>query len=89
MLHDFVDDKLVEAYKQTEHRVFLESFYYAVCSDNLAIALSLVDKGFDYTKKISFHKSALTVAIEHDSISVLRFVLLQSLKDKSIWLTVI
>ena len=85
MPQEYLEKKLFEAYKETEKRVFKESFYHAICHDNLHLVEILIDKGFDYTQLLGDTRSAIIICTDKDTVRVLEYLLIISVRENNFY----
>lgn len=80
MPEKYLEEKLSEAYKETTQRVYLETFYHAICHDNIYLIEILIEKDFDITQKVLGKKSALALALEKQTAKVIEILLIISMR---------
>ena len=85
MPHEYLEKKLFEAYKETESRVYNESFYHALCHDNLHLVEILIDKGFDYTQVLQGSRSAIVICADKETFKVLEYLLVLSVRENNLY----
>lgn len=85
MPHEYLEKKLFEAYKETEGRVYSESFYHALCHDNIHLIEILIDKGFDYTHLFEGSRSAVVICADKETFKALEYLLILSVRENNLF----